>query len=92
MGNGLIEAAIAEVPGLSLQYLLICTVDKYAADPQLKQVYSLLVISTENGFYAESVFVYDISRSRDRAEEIVRTFRDNTVTPCTVTEILDDIL
>ncbi len=87
-----IETAKDEGAGFDLQYVTFCTEDSRLSDEDLNKVYSLLVIKTDGTYENDSVLVYDISRSRDRALEIARVMRDNTVTPCTVRDILDDIL
>ena len=87
-----IETAKDESAGIRLQYVTICTADTQLSDPVLDKVYSLLVIKTDDTYENESVFVYDIARTEDRALEIARIMCSNTVTPCTVTEVLDDIL
>ena len=92
MGKVLIETAKDDITGICLQYIVLCTEDMYPADPGLNKVYSLIVIKTEGLFDREALFVYDISRSYDRAEEIARLMCANLVTPCSVAEILDDIL
>ncbi|MBQ4560898.1 MAG: hypothetical protein IJA55_01035 [Clostridia bacterium] len=87
-----VETAKDESADIQLQYAVLCTADPQVSDPVLSKVYSLLVIMTCGKCETETVFVYDISRTRDRALEITRVMCDNTVTPCTVKEILDDIL
>ena len=87
-----IETAKDESEGIDLQYVIIRTADTRLSDPVLNKVYSLLVIKTDDTYGNESVFVYDIARTAGRAREIARIMCTNTVTPCTVTEVLDDIL
>lgn len=87
-----IETAKDEITGVSLQYVILCTQDPQLTDKNLNGVYSLLIIKTYGIRETETVFIYDISRTRDRALEIARVLCKNTVTPCTVQEILDDIL
>ncbi len=87
-----IEAAKDEAAGIYLQYVILCTEEPHLSDTLLNKVYSLLVIKTDDTYENESVFVYDVSRNADRALEIARVMCQNTVTPCTVTEVLDDIL
>ena len=87
-----IETAKDEASGICLQYVILSTEDLSVTDTMLSKVYSLLVIKTYGTYENETVFVYDISRSRDRATELARVMCHNTVTPCTVYEVLDDIL
>ena len=87
-----IETAKDESADIDLQYVIICTADTQLSDPVLNKVYSLLVIKTDNTYGNENLFVYDIARNKDRALEIARIMCVNTVTPCAVTEVLDDIL
>jgi hypothetical protein len=53
--------------------------------------YSLLVIMTESHGLSDSVFLYDITRDESTACEIVEILSSNAVTPCTVTDILEDL-
>ncbi|MBR4880491.1 MAG: hypothetical protein IKU19_01070 [Clostridia bacterium] len=87
-----VETAKDEAAGMDLQYIIICTAPSEAFGEFHCDVYSLLVVKTEGTEGNESVFVYDISRTRERALEISRLLCENTVTPCTVYEVLDDIL
>lgn len=87
-----IETAKDESEGIDLQYVIIRTKDTQLSDPVLNKVYSLLVVKTDGTYEKETMFIYDIARNSDRAREIARIMCANTVTPCTVTEVLDDIL
>ena len=92
MGTVLIETAKDDITGICLQYIVLATRDMCAADPELSTVYSLIVIKTEGQYDREALFVYDISRCYDRAVQIARVMSENIVTPCSVREVLDDIL
>ena len=88
-----VETAKDEAAGMILQYVTFCTEDTHLSDRELNKVYSLLVVKIDGTYDEhESLFVYDISRTRERALEIARVMCENAVTPCTVGEILDDIL
>ncbi len=54
-------------------------------------VYSISVQLSSN-VTSESSFVYDITRTRSRAEELFTIIYEGTVTPCTLSDILEDIL
>lgn len=54
-------------------------------------VYSISVQLSSNG-KSESSFVYDITRTRSRADELFTIICNGTVTPCTMSDILEDIL
>ena len=81
-----------DVGSYYLQYIMISSSDITADMEELSTVYSLLIIKTEGPEEPERIFVYDIARSYDRAYEILTILKNNTVTPCTVKEVLDDIL
>ncbi len=87
-----IEAAKDDAAGMDLQYITLCTKDPRISDKELSNVYSLLVIKICGTYEDESTFVYDISRTKERALEIARVMCKNMVTPCSVREVLDDIL
>ncbi len=86
------ESVKDELLDACLQYVVICTCDPHTDDPQLNKVYSLLIIKSHRMPESETRFVYDISRTRERALEIAAMMREHTVTPCTVNDILEDIL
>ena len=87
-----VEAVRDEASGIDLQYVTLSTADTRQSDKALSKVYSLLVIKGDPECGDETAFVYDVSRSRERALRIARVMRENTVTPCAVGEVLDDIL
>lgn len=78
--------------GIHLQYQVIETDDPIICDSCWKKVYSILVIKSVSFDEREIAFVYDVSRNRRTAERIAEVLKENTVTPCTVKEILDDIM
>ena len=88
-------ASIATENGdeLCITYKLIVTPDSFPYSSEYgKDVYSLLVISESPVGGTETVFAYDISRDRQKAESIVLTLSRNRATLSSVREILDDIL
>ena len=54
-------------------------------------VYSLLVVMIDSHGLNDSVFLYDIARDEASACEIIEILSKNSVTPCTVTAILEDL-
>ena len=86
------ESLKDELRGVWLQYVVFCTPDPCLSDSQLNRVYSLLVIMNNALQESETKFVYDISRTKQRALEIAAIMKEHTVTPCTVGDVLEDIL
>ena len=56
-----------------------------------RYVYSI-EISVSDGNNVESNFVYDVTRLKKRAETIFHLLCENAVTPCTLCDVLEDIL
>jgi len=54
-------------------------------------IYSLLVTMTDSYGLNDSVFLHDITRDESIVCEIVEILSNNTVTPCTVINILEDL-
>ncbi len=54
-------------------------------------VYSVTV-SIRKGSYVEEQTAYDVSRKKEKAVEIFELLYRNTVTPCTLIDVLTDIL
>lgn len=71
----------------SLEYDLLKSVFKVRG----RYLYSISV-SISDGVVSETKLAHDITRLRRRALEIFDIFTRNTVTPCTLFEILSDIL
>ena len=88
--------------GIILQYKLIVTTDESGlGDTEYglyNKVYSLLIIKTlydTCGSFDETVFIYDITRSEDAAENLqifLHLLSENFVTPEEAKDIIDDIL
>ncbi len=76
-----------------LRYLSVCTPDfkLFGADAN-NDVYSALIILSENGVDIETKFIYDIARTDDESYRIMKLLSDNGVTPDTAAEILDELL
>ena len=75
------------INGMTLSYFLYRSQKKSNG----RYIYSVCItLSTaeETG----SNFVFDITRKRSRADEIFNLICEGTVTPCTLTDILEDIL
>ena len=92
MVDFLTRTAKDERAGLVITYSILSTDDVCPRDPRYTKVYSLLVVGYCGGEVQESVFVYDITRTDERAGEIAELLCRNRVTPCTVYEVLDDVL
>lgn len=75
-----------------LQYCILVTEDPIPLNEEYSKVFSLAVIKTSVTEDVESYFAYDVARSYESAERIMCVMRNNTVTPCTVKEVLDDVL
>ena len=56
-----------------------------------RHIYSV-GISVSDGDCVDSNFVYDITRLKTKAESIFKLLYENTVTPCTLNDVLEDIL
>lgn len=75
-----------------LQYLMIISQDPLCAEKRFSTVYSLMIVKIAKDEDAETYFAYDVARSPETARSILCVMRDNTVTPCTAYEVLDEIL
>lgn len=56
-----------------------------------EQVFSLLVIMTDENEISETTFIYDVTRDESVACDLVEILSRNTVTPCTVECVLADL-
>lgn len=56
-----------------------------------RQIYSLYVTLVRDS-HAESDFVFDIARSREASAGLLDLLFRNTVTPCTLREVLSELL
>jgi|GEM_PF-3168328 hypothetical protein len=59
---------------------------------QHQDAYSLLVIMTDSDGLNDSTFLYDITRDESAACKIVGILAANSVTPCTVNYVIEDLL
>jgi hypothetical protein len=75
------------VEGLYLEYSLLRTPNMISGD----NIYSVRIDLT-NGTKTEYKLAFDISRSLISAKKIFNTLVCNAVTPCTLFDVLEDIL
>lgn len=87
-----VETSDENAHGFCLQYSIVVTRDPFAADPNLVNVYSLMIVKFSHQNEVESYFAYDISRDGKRALKISDMMQKNSVTPCVAAEILDTLL
>lgn len=55
------------------------------------EVYSLLVFMKDSYGLNDFVFIYDITENKSIADEIIEVLSRNTVTPCTIGYVLEDL-
>ena len=85
--------SLHESDKILLRYKLIVSSDDLTGDnAAYPDVYSILIIKTEDGVDVETAFFYDISRSRHIAEEILRCLCESETTPCGAGYIIYDLL
>ncbi len=77
--------------GEYLQYQIVLTPDPINLAPY-DIVYSLLVLKLGEMGDSESCFVYDVTRTVERAINILGLLCDNRVTPCTVRDVLEELI
>ena len=76
-----------------LQYKLICTNDPYRRNDSLcNKVYSLLIVKLKEVDIPETFFMYDITRNKNKAFDILSCLQSNRVTPCIAEGVLQDII
>lgn len=78
----------------NLNYSLIKTIDKClsAGDAALSEVYSLLIVKTNNNRGVVHKFLYDISRQKNKAEEIFKLVSEYNITPNNISDIIEDLI
>ena len=74
-----------------LQYRIVITPDPCIKN-QYNQIFSLLTVKINSDGSTETKFVYDISRTREKAFNIMRLLAENTVTPICILDVLEDLL
>lgn len=74
--------------GVSVQYYLL----KGMTAERGEDVYSILCVEQEDGVVTDSEFVFDICKSRSGAEHIYDVLCRNTVTPCCLFDVIDNVL
>lgn len=72
-----------------IQYYLL-TGNEYGRNG--RKVYSILCTKTVNGMIEDSEYVYDVAETREEAEKVFTALYKNTVTPCCMLEIVEDLL
>lgn len=79
--------SIPDLPEGSLQYLLF-----YTSDPFLhRDIYSLIVVKTDEPGSAESTLLYDVAGSRAEAVAITELFVREAVTPFCAREVFAEV-
>lgn len=66
--------------------------EKLVTKDKRQYIYSLSIVMISGSDKREEEYIYDISRERDEARKMFRLLSENTVTPCTVYEVLDEYL
>ncbi len=87
-----IERTCENGGGFILQYSILCTQDPVIMNPELNVVYSLLIVKHAAFDEVERFFAYDITRNAEKALHIIDMMHNNSVTPCTAYEILEELL
>lgn len=72
-------------------YEISYTLTEMCGEGVFATVFSVTV-SVKKGTYSDEASAWDITRDRVRAEELFDLLVRNTVTPCTLRDILSDIL
>ncbi len=76
-----------EIDNLNLKYTLF----KRTTQTDGRQIFSIEIsISSENG--TESAFAHDITSVPSRARDIFEILHSGVVTPCTMNDVLENIL
>ncbi len=73
--------------GFNLQYVLY---RRYLEEAE-RNAYSIAVIKSDNG-ETEAAFAYDISSIQRRAKELTLAVIRHDVTPCTLLDVLENLL
>lgn len=74
-----------------LQYRLVVTPDPYNKT-EYNDIFSLLVIKLQSDHQSEVEFIYDISRTREKAFRLLSMLAENSVTPTAVQDIVEDFI
>ena len=82
-----IKKEIRETDG----FLICYSLTEREGKGEFGSIYSVTV-SVKKGLYSDEKTAYDITRELGRAEELFQLLVRNTVMPCTLLEILEDIL
>ncbi len=83
-----------EVRGSRIQleyYLLTSETDEYGNDPAL-MTYGIEIVKRVEGVPSETMVFEDIHPDKEKIRSIICLLADNTVTPVSLPEILEDII
>lgn len=61
-------------------------------NPETKTRYCILIVCMDRFGGTETKFLYDVTRDREIAREILKILCDGAVTPCTAKYIVEDLL
>ncbi len=78
--------------GIKLDYSLIVTDGKEYDLFSEKEVYSILVLQSEDGITTDYDFLYDIARDKENAVAILNMLVYNNVMPANARDVLADYL
>jgi len=77
----------AEREGYTMTYVLTET----TAQGDFGSFFSITVSIRKNGYF-DTASAYDITRIRNKALDLFHLLMENAVTPCTLTDVLTDLL
>lgn len=83
------ETSVRLCDHVSLQYFLL---SGSQAEDDRQTVYSVLCVMSEDGVITDSEFLYDLSRTQSEAERVFYVLCRNTVTPCCMLEVIENVL
>jgi hypothetical protein len=92
-----IEIAMQEMPGevgntLELEYYLVENHNEMTDDIVANIGYGVEIIKKENGLIIESKMIKNIYINREITEKFLKTLALNTVTPVTLTYVVEDVI
>lgn len=77
---------------LTINYYIAKTADLSRDMCDYSEIFSFIVVGFEDGNISDSVFIYDVTRQEKTAQELILLLSENSVTPCCVKDVLEDIL
>ena len=86
------KCEVRQMSDTVLDYSLIITDNQRSDMFDAPEVYSVLILQTENGVTTKYDFLYDVARDKKNAVEILDTLVYNNVMPDNAREVLADIL